>query len=295
MIVCDLGPRINARRVIHVDRPCHLNVGDMLIDMGIREAIKICGAFLFDSYALHDLPRLLRRSLPKDVVILLHGGGNFGDLYFAHDKLRQNVIAAFPHNEIIILPQSIYYNNPENSAGIIDAISKHENIICYARDSASKNFLLQHVSSKKVGMLPDMAMMLAGRWNETPRATDETLLFRRKDIESTGINNGFDWRDIVSRLDRKMLSFLKKILFLQAMTGLSLGGHLGLTLFQSRMTYKAINLYKNYGCIDTDRLHGLILGQLLGAKVSLKCDNSYGKIRRYLNTWFPVVKYEKSN
>lgn len=47
--------------------------------------------------------------LDSNVVILLHGGGNFGDIYGSSQKFRKDVIELYPDNKIIILPQTIYF------------------------------------------------------------------------------------------------------------------------------------------------------------------------------------------
>ena len=46
-------------------------------------------------------------------TILLSGGGNFGDLYESHQEIREDVIANFPANRIIQLPQSISFHAGE--------------------------------------------------------------------------------------------------------------------------------------------------------------------------------------
>ena len=46
-------------------------------------------------------------------IILLQGGGNFGDLWQAHQSFRERVIQDFPHKKIIQLPQSIFFSEEQ--------------------------------------------------------------------------------------------------------------------------------------------------------------------------------------
>ena len=47
--------------------------------------------------------------------IFIHGGGNFGDLWAAHQEFRERVLERFPDRQIIQFPQSIHYNSQERA------------------------------------------------------------------------------------------------------------------------------------------------------------------------------------
>ena len=44
-------------------------------------------------------------------TILLHGGGNFGDLWPIYQRFREHVIAAFPDHRIVQLPQTVHFRD----------------------------------------------------------------------------------------------------------------------------------------------------------------------------------------
>jgi pyruvyl transferase EpsO len=54
------------------------------------------------------------------------------------------------------------------------------------------------------------------------------------------------------------------------------------------MIRRAIGLFAAYETIVTDRLHGVILGALLGRNVIAR-DNSYGKVSSYVDCWLSDV------
>lgn len=50
----------------------------------------------------------LKRKIKKDTIILLQGGGNFGDIWDIHE-FKRKVIRNYPENRIIIFPQTVFY------------------------------------------------------------------------------------------------------------------------------------------------------------------------------------------
>ena len=75
-----LSPIISHKNVMHLDIPCHSNIGDLLIDLGTEKFINDCNATCLERYSAFDINRLKNKQAASSTVLLLHGGGNFGDL-----------------------------------------------------------------------------------------------------------------------------------------------------------------------------------------------------------------------
>lgn len=285
-ILNELSPQLAGKRVAYLDVPIHLNFGDLLIEKGTYHFFNEVNIDLWNRVSLLDQKRLFHLHIPLDVILVLHGGGNFGDIYPYHQDLRLKVVDAFPNHQIIMLPQSIHFNEEDTFKTQSEIINRHRHLKLYARDQYSYDFLTRGIDAEKISLLPDMAMMLLGSWDWEKKHADKTLIFRRKDAEfRMGIQEGsFDWRDLVSRHDRKNYRFLKRLFKLQNRFSCDLGAHALWPRFRDGMVEKAVCHYRQYGCIDTDRLHGFILAQLLGIPAVCR-DNSYGKIARYTQTW----------
>ncbi len=285
-ILNELSPRLAGKRVAYLDMPIHLNFGDLLIEKGTYHFFNEVNVDLWNRVSLLDQKRLFHQHIPLDVILVLHGGGNFGDIYPYHQDFRLKVVDAFPDHQIIMLPQSIHFNEEDTFKAQSGIINRHSNLKLYARDQYSYDFLTRGIDAEKVGLLPDMAMMLLGSWDWKKKQEDKTLIFRRKDAESmVGAQEGsFDWRDLVSRHDRKNYRLLKRLFKLQNQFCCDLGAHALWPRFRDGMIEKAVFHCRQYGCIDTDRLHGFILAQLLGIPAICR-DNSYGKIARYTQAW----------
>ncbi|MDG2035169.1 MAG: polysaccharide pyruvyl transferase family protein [Pseudomonadales bacterium] len=283
-----LSPIISHKNVMHLDIPCHSNIGDLLIDLGTEKFINDCNATCLERYSAFDINRLKNKQAASSTVLLLHGGGNFGDLYPIHQQLRLDIINQYPDNPIIILPQSVHYQ--DISALINDAkfINRHQKLTVCLRDQPSYDLINAHVDADKLLLLPDMASSLVESFPYQPNAMLDRLLFRRNDIESTQAStptSSFDWSNLVSKLDNRKLKLAKRLLKNNHKLLHRYYGHKLHINLRNKLIHLAVNHFQQHQTIDTDRLHGMILSQLLQIPTVMH-DNSYGKNRRYFDAWF---------
>jgi pyruvyl transferase EpsO len=100
-----------------VDFPNHWNVGDSAIWLGELEILRYLGirvVYICDhaSYRAEALKKLI-----GDGLILMSGGGNFGNLYAYHQRWRERILEDFPNNEIVQLPQTIWFTADDSIHG----------------------------------------------------------------------------------------------------------------------------------------------------------------------------------
>lgn len=273
----------SGKNIVYMDYPVHNNMGDHLIYWGAMNALNkngntIVGQFTDENYNKRKVRELIES---KNAIIVCHGGGNFGDLYPKHQNFRLILISDFPKVEIIIMPQSVYYESPQKASEQL----KHfcaPNIKVHVRDSYSFDLLtLHHVNVLKT---PDCAHFMQTQLIEQlPKKTNKDhLIFRRRDSEAIADNNsGFDWEDLLSIKDRLFYKFLRavcKVKMLHRITSISF------RWYSLNLIGKALKHFTKYNSIDTDRLHGFILA-LIMQKPVIHSDNSYHKIERYKSTW----------
>ncbi len=89
-----------------LDFPNHHNIGDHLIWQGELDFLKRLPykCTYTSSFSFFDAKRI-----KENDIILLHGGGNFGDLYRPLQIFRLDVIDKFPNNRVIFFPQTVFY------------------------------------------------------------------------------------------------------------------------------------------------------------------------------------------
>src|SRR5688572_24138161 len=120
-----------------LDFPDHSNVGDSAIWAGAVALIADAGMTIGyrcdpETYSR----RHLRRSVPAG-PIFINGGGNLGDVWQRHQRLREAVVRDFPDRQIIQLPQTVHFQRPENLAAARQRFDSHVNFTLLVRDQFS--------------------------------------------------------------------------------------------------------------------------------------------------------------
>ncbi|WP_436880205.1 polysaccharide pyruvyl transferase family protein [Psychrobacter okhotskensis] len=281
--------------IIFLDYPLYHNVGDLLIILGTFSFFKnnrVKPRSYFST--LNTNIDQLKKDITKKTTIICQGGGNFGDLYPAHQNLREQLIKSFPHNKIIILPQTAYYENIENQKKSEKIFRAHNNVIMFARDKATYN-IFKDFSSHSY-LMPDMAHEL---YSELPKSkkNKSILYFLRNDVEKNPIQSALkerievydcvDWSDLLTKKDHRvayaihrMVRLNKKLKSSKIDRAIFKLWSIHSQLLASKMSKK----FSSYEKIVTSRLHGHILSCLVDVPSSI-IDNSYGKNTSYYDLW----------
>ncbi|KQD66221.1 polysaccharide pyruvyl transferase [Acinetobacter baumannii] len=297
IIESKLSPLIDSNYV-YWDLSYHINIGDTLIWQGTLD-------FLSDKpYKMMDYGNSATASLtPLDsnVVILLHGGGNFGDIYGSSQKFRKDVIKLYPDNKIIILPQTIYFKDKDVEKEDFQYFAQHKNLYLCVRDQFSYNLACQYLDKGKVLFLPDMAFCIKDERFIKSQSTGKKLLMSRIDVEAVPLDKKY--RDQVNLQSdwptfEKTPIYCNYLKFLFAINRkLSKGqrnkqhpflikyiNNFAMNTVRTQLIDTGIRFINDFDVIYTTRLHGCILSLLLDKKIIL-LDNSYGKNRAYYEAW----------
>lgn len=280
-------------RIALLDEPVHRNIGDHLIHLGIERFFRehdmeiIARAHTFS----YRRPWLGRR-ISRDTVIACNGGGHLGDLYPGHQQLRERVVTDFPGHRVVVLPQSMYFkdNRPMRQAAAL--FGQHPDFHLFLRDRDS----MQQAEAMGLGKLylaPDMAHALypIDISNRAAAAQGKVLYLLRRDMEDTAApeastidESPCDWPDLVRHRDTLVLATLAAGFAL--FQGIGPPQLLNALLDQRRaiLVERGIELLARYDEIVTSRLHGALLGLLLGRKVQLLASLT-GKSHAYYRTW----------
>jgi pyruvyl transferase EpsO len=289
-----LSPFIDHRAFALLDFPDHSNVGDSAIFLGEMAFFNKLGRS--PRYVcVHN--RVNWQTLGRTVAdgpILLHGGGNFGDLWPQHHTFRLDILRRYPERQIIQLPQSIHFENDDNIAETREAIATHGAFVLTVRDQESFDFAKTHFDCNVI-LCPDMAFCIGPQLRRRRPVYDEIYLLRtdKERIVAdrpVALSNSIttDWLQSSKYLERQIR--LERKLF--RMLG---------SLFADKS--KLDNLYFNTAAhqriekgfrilsagrhVTSDRLHVHILCTLLDIPHTV-LDNNYGKITRFMRTWDTV-------
>jgi exopolysaccharide biosynthesis predicted pyruvyltransferase EpsI len=220
--------------------------------------------------------------------ILLHGGGNFGDIYERHQLFREEVLARFPDRKVILLPQTIHFNDPAGRDRAARAIAKHRDFVVCVRDEKSQEIARRF--DCKVALTPDPAFWLDLKRIGEPR--HEVLYLHRTDEEQPAdalepSEPGWvtaDWLDEPEDLKRALRPrALADSLLAGRLSRHAMREKLYRRLAQARVR-RGVRLLSSARRVVTDRLHAHILCTLMGVPHAV-ADNSYGKLSSFMDAW----------
>jgi exopolysaccharide biosynthesis predicted pyruvyltransferase EpsI len=306
-LVARLRGRINAALDPHVpagatvavvDFPSHGNVGDNAIWLGEMAYLKHRHARIAFACDIETYSAAALRERVSDGPILIHGGGNLGDVWPEHQRFRTRVISDFPHNPIVQFPQTIHFKDRAGLEEAKRAFGGHPRLAILVRDTRSLEFARREFPSVQVELSPDMAFFMGPL--ERPLAPSvELVKLLRTDSEAAanrllGIDTEqetVDWiTDDITPLT--LLNRVRPSLFLRSAGRDWTGGLSWLrkplaaafdAVARERVQRGARVLSRGHQVV-TDRLHAHILSLLLGIPHIL-IDNNYGKVKGYYETW----------
>lgn len=299
-IITTLGP-LFSKKCILLDAPYYHNIGDVLIWAGEKAFIEEIGSecIYTASYDTCTYPEI-----DEDVTILFQGGGNIGDLYHVHPEFLLKIVKRYPRNRIIVCPQSVYYQDSGLEEKDLKELATHDDLYFCGRDTVTVDLLKKYIGDHAL-CLPDMAFCIPLQdLNVFRRETTLSHLYiERTDCEKADIiiDANVDKRDWpVFEDSLRKSTFFNKILTRFCKMNLtllnsflnSLWDHYAQTIFFKGMLREGVEFISPYKHVSTTRLHGCILAILLDKQITF-IDNSYGKNRRFYETW--LTKLETLN
>lgn len=277
---------------VYLDIPGHFNIGDQLIYNGAMAILDKVVPYKCKYRSVVENLKVER--IHDQDIILLHGGGNWGDGFYT--QFRNKIVAEFPNNKIIIMPQTIRYFSAdiEEDARLY---ASHSNLHLCARDKRSFDLLREHFSANNIYLLPDSAV---GLWGSLPQWTKDSqkrsLFLKRMDgeaaLERWEVNNADvkDWDAILEDLNfSRVLCPYRGIRKIKKVTRGALlkntANRYLVSVIEPFIMKNIPRYFLKYDKLYTTRLHGLLLAKLLEMPVEYQ-DTRYGKISGYCETWF---------
>ena len=293
-----------AQSIALLDFPAYSNVGDSAIWLGCLKLLsemdlpEPCYSCDTETYDRETLARRLGRG-----TILFTGGGSFGDLWERHLQFRERVVADFPDNAIVQLPQSVYFRSVQSLDRARATFDKHPRLTILARDAASLDTVRRQFRAPSF-LAPDAAFALGALPNGLEPHLD-VLWLKRRDLEDRWIgavpsgdatvvdwtseprSAGIAWSRSLSHLYTSHPAFAP--LARRALEA-------SYPRMARQRLSRGVTLLQSARVVVTDRLHGHILALLLGIPHVI-LDNSYGKVHNFAREWTsesPLVHFASS-
>lgn len=280
-----------------LDFPNHANVGDSAIWLGERALLRSLGCPVRYCADLESFqPEACRASVEDAGVILLHGGGNLGDLWAPHQEFRERVVRSFPDIPIIQLPQTIHFAGEKALDQARRALNAHPRLTLLVRDRVSLR-VAQANFAAEARLCPDPAVAL-GRLPLPAGPRVPVVWNSRTDLEHPGSRPSpgqgqalslplpVDWLEEpvtpAMRVERRLRPGIRSLSSPPAWLSRSWATLLD-RLARTRLE-RGCRMLAEGRAVVTNRLHGHLLCLLMGIPHYLS-DNSYGKLRSYFESW----------
>lgn len=277
-----------------LDFPNHSNVGDSAIWLG-EYAYLTHRKDVTVKYVCEGTAWSAGNSkISPEYVILIHGGGNFGDLWPRHQQFRERIIQQFQGNRIIQLPQSIHFQDDQNLEKSRNTLNSHPDFHFIVRDRESLG-LAGRIYDGPAYLCPDMALCM-GPVPRIVKSRHRVVCLMRTDKEkaasSSMASSAHDSLYVTDWLDEPYSVFQwanAKLDFLQGKFPRWTASMDGMKtfLFQRLATERfkrGCDILSSGEVVITDRLHGHIMCCLLGIP-HVVMDNIYRKIGNFRDLW----------
>ncbi len=199
-----------------------------------------------------------KNKLPKDSIITLKGGGNVGIEYFREELIRRKIIKHFCNNKIIMFPQTVYFPKSRFANKEYKKTCKIMNSNCnfYAFVRDSKSYEIVKKDWNNVFLCPDIVWYLGTIKNKKNSLNEDlAVVTMRNDVE------GIYAKDEKTNICNLVRKYFSEVEFVDTVKDYAIK-------IENREIEleKIINLYLKAKLVVTDRLHGMILALLCGAK-----------------------------
>jgi pyruvyl transferase EpsO len=288
---------VGVRDVVLVGTTLHDNAGDSLIWLGQLAAFADLGIRVRAVVHPASFDRRVFDEAPRGAVVLLSGGGNFGDVWPFVQRHREWVLREIRGRRIVQLPQSLHFADPasEGVERMQRLLAARDDVLLTWRDNQSLQAALRLFPASESQLIPDVSFARRPP-HTTQRARDEILWIARDDREGAALRN----RTIASgrvtdwHLEGPLPALMREALWLTARIERRVPWPFGprpRIVLHNRSALvtasAAAQLVSSARVVVTDRLHGHVLCTML-AVPHVVFDGGYGKIRSFLETW-PVT------
>ncbi len=278
-----------------LDLPYHDNIGDVLIWEGEESFLRtLPHKCLFKS----SKQTFKYRQVSKEVVVLIHGGGNFGDLWREMQEFHIEIVKLYPENPIIFLPQTVHYEDKMNLLSDSEELAKHNNLIICARDNNSYEILKKNFKNN-ILQVPDMAFCINYKKLRKRISIDKDIFFlKRTDRE---VSRSIDYSEIIKKegdiitgdwptMDNDFViqTMLFKLRSPRNPVPIITDRYANY-IYRPYVIKLGVDLLSSFKYVYTTRLHGAILCILLGIPFSF-INNSYGKNSSFYHSWLSDCK-----
>lgn len=199
---------------------------------------------------------ILEKKIKKEDYIFFQSGYDTHDLGGDEDLMHKIVISRFPKQNMVMLPQTVFFRSKEREKQSSEAYSQNRGMLFLARDRVSYQNALRMFPDLKVVLFPDIVTTLIGKYHFSEERKG-VLLCQRADGEK------FYSREELGELR----SNLQKKTVVNSMDTTIAVPNMFVRKNVKKYLEKMLSDFSHYQVVITDRYHGTILSLVAGTPV----------------------------
>ena len=267
----------NNKSVFLLGTPTHCNIGDAAIAQAEINFIKSNG-YKTTEITVNEwkkYKKIIKKKI-KNRTILLHGGGNFGNLWPTEESVRRDIITSFPNNHFILLPQTFYLTKSFSNEDLAEMqnIYNRTQFSLFAREKMSFGKMTNLFPLADCFLTPDIVLYETNKHYydvSNVKKTIDILMILRSDRE--GLLDYDDYCSIKKMLEEEKYSYRFSDML-----------HYSATINKSERKTVVLEKLKEFASsrvVITDRLHGMIFAYLANVPCIVLQNNNYKIIGVY--------------
>ena len=248
------------KKVYLIGTPDHSNIGDSAIVLAEKKILQ----YLFRKSHVKEITfnefvhnrKNIESSISKNDLLVGHGGGNLGNLWYNEELFRYSFIDAFPNNPIIIFPQTVFFTDDEEGRKAqkdsLGHYENHRNLTLVAREKKSFETLNTLYRNPKKILVPDIVLSTTMKdYGVCVKSRSGVLLVFRGDSEKSMTDN--DRKSIKDYLEQNALSYRETDMYSDEPV-----------TKENRMELvrKKMQEFADAELVITDRLHGMVFAAI---------------------------------
>jgi exopolysaccharide biosynthesis predicted pyruvyltransferase EpsI len=274
--------RIFPRRKIYIfGVPQHGNLGDQAIAETTKQFVE-----RYSKREVIEIPMADSLSAAAEIVheigqddfIAWHGGGNMGTIWSNEEEARLKTLPKFYNSAIVMLPQSIYYDNEKALIKSRKIYNSLRNATLFTREQVSYDFAKKNFNKIDSQLMPDMVFSLKYKSKHTERRGAITLL--RKDKEK-----------LVKKAEQnKIIKHLRDDYNKITESDTVISEWFSDISKRKQVVNDLLDEIALHEVVVTDRLHGMIFAYITRTPCVV-FENSNHKIRSTYETWISDCEF----
>ncbi|MGN0764559.1 MAG: glycosyltransferase [Aristaeellaceae bacterium] len=269
----------------------HRNLGDAAITMAeqaiLRRQFPDYYQVELSTYEQADRYEFIQAIVNEDDIIFISGGGNLGSTYPAEEALHRRIIADFPENKIVILPQTIHFADDDDGRRELalseQVYNAHPDLTIFARGQQSLAFAQAHFPHARSCLMPDAVFALHRDYGFD---REGILLCLRDDEEA-----------LLTSADRQRIAEYAQSQGVSVETSTNMAEQDIAREVRCAVVNAELRRFARKKLVITDRLHGMIFAAITGTPV-IALHSASAKIAEFYEAFlkgYSWIQYLGSN